>query len=73
MDGEQSKGARGKELVHRARYFENAKRIEGERLARLENDPEYRKRFILKCASGGFGRGSTPKAKVTLAKMSWDK
>lgn len=73
MDGKQSKGARGAELVHRANYFENAKRIEGERLARLESDPEYRKRFMLKCASGGFGRGSTPKAKVTLAKMSWDK
>lgn len=73
MDGEQPKGPGRAELVHRARYFENAKRIEGERMARMENDPEYRKRFILKCASGGFGRGSTPKAKVTLAKMSWDK
>lgn len=73
MDGDKSKSAWSKELVHRARYFENAKRIEGERMARMETDPEYRKRFMLKCAFGGFGRGSTPKAKVTLAKMSWDK
>ena len=71
MDGEQSDRKGRKELVHRARYFENAKRIEGERMARLETDPEYRKRFILKCASGGFGRNAKPK--VTLAKMSWDK
>lgn len=71
MDGEQQDRKGRKELVHRARYFENAKRIEGERLARMETDPEYRKRFMLKCASGGFGRNAKPK--ITLAKMSWDK
>jgi vacuolar-type H+-ATPase subunit E/Vma4 len=70
MDGEQSKRPRRKELVHRTRYFENARRIENERINKLESDPEYKKRFILKCASGGFGRNGKPK--ITLAKMSWD-
>lgn len=36
----------------------------------LQNEnatPEQRKRFILKCASGGFARGNNNKPKVTLA------
>lgn len=34
---------------------------------------EDRKRFILKCASGGFARGGPNKNKVTLAPLSFMK
>lgn len=36
-------------------------------LQRTDSTPEERKRFILKSAGGGFGYGSRPKPKVTLA------
>lgn len=32
---------------------------------------EERKRFILKCASGGFARGGPNKTKITLAPVSF--
>lgn len=73
MDDEQQGGSRRKEHIHRANYFKNAARIEAERAERLATDPDYKKRFILRCVSGGFGRGGAPKAKITLTKMSWDK
>ena len=60
MDGEQQERARRKELEFRTRHAR-----------RLETDPDYKRRFVLKCATGGFGRNGKPK--ITLAKMSWDK
>lgn len=54
-------------------FFESVQRQERESKKRRANDPEHHKRWMLKSASGGFGRGSTPKAKITLPKMSWDK
>ena len=48
------------------------RRQERERLARF--DGEERKRFMLRCASGGgMQHHSRRKIKVSLPKMSWDK
>ena len=32
---------------------------------------EHRKRFLLKCASGGFARGGPNKSKISLAPVSF--
>ena len=56
MDGEQQERERRKKLEHRER---------------LASDPDYRRRFMLRCVSGGFSRNA--KAPVTVSKMSWDK
>jgi hypothetical protein len=53
-------------------FFESVQRQERESRQRRE-DPEYRKKWMLKSMSGGFGRGSRPKATISLPKMSWEK
>jgi hypothetical protein len=59
----------------RFRFFHEMKRREAERMERW-NDVEERKKFILRCASGGGMRHVKSRAKranVSLVKMSWDK
>ena len=56
-------------------FFERIKRAERERLERMGDDVEERKRWMLKCASGGGMQHHSRKknVKVSLAKMSWEK
>ena len=55
------------------RFFSTMKRAERERLDRYYSDPEFRKRFMLRCASGGAMRGHTKPPKVSLPKLSFMK
>lgn len=60
----------------RFRFFETMKRAERERLERFYGDVEEKKRWMLRCASGGGMRHHTTRKKakaVTLPVMSWDK
>lgn len=57
----------------RFEFFRRMKQSEAERLERLETIEE-KKRFVLRCASGGGMRHkSTKNPKVSLPKMSWEK
>lgn len=59
----------------RFEFFARLKRAQKERLERFGNDAEERKRFILRCASGGGMQSKMrrERIKVNLPKMSWDK
>lgn len=60
----------------RFRFFNEMKRKQQERLDRWKDDAEERKKFILRCASGGGMRHVKSRAKradISLPKMSWDK
>ena len=48
-----------------AAYFRRLKRAERERLERFRNDPEERKRFVLRCQHNG----NRKKPPVTLKKL----
>lgn len=54
-------------------FFVSVQRQEKEVKELRDSDADYRKRWLLKCMSGGFGRhqASRPK-KVTLPKLSWE-
>lgn len=60
----------------RFKFFANMKRAERERLERYHGDVEERKRWILRCASGGgmqnVKRRNAMK-KITVAPLSWTK
>lgn len=55
-------------------FFESVQRQERESRERYENNPELKKRAMLKSMSNGFGRNQKNKPKnISLPKMSWDK
>lgn len=53
----------------RLAFFRRLKRAERERLERFQ-DEETRKRWLLRCGSGGFGRAKGKQPKITLPKLS---
>lgn len=53
-----------------ARYFATMKRAERERLERMA-DVEFKKVWMLKCATGGAMRGNLPRPPVTLPKLKF--
>lgn len=58
----------------RFRFFETMKRAQAERMERIYGDVEEKKRWMLRCATGGGMRHhSKRRPKITLPTLSWER